>query len=72
MAAGGISCRIGIQPLHFEPFYKEKLKDLHLPVTEEAAATTMFLPIFPGMTEAEQERVIAVLRKATQKAALTK
>lgn len=72
MAAGAISCRIGIQPLHFEPFYKEKLKDLHLPVTEDAAATTMFLPIFPGMTEAEQERVIAVLRKATQKAALTK
>lgn len=68
MAASGISCRIGIQPLHFEPFYREKCQGLHLPVTEDAAANTMFLPIFPGMTFAEQERVINVLRKATQKA----
>lgn len=66
MAASGVSCRIGIQPLHFEPFYREKLSGLKLPVTEDAAARTIFLPIFPGMTEAEQERVIDVLRRAVK------
>jgi perosamine synthetase len=62
MAERGISCRVGIQPLHTEPFYRERLKDLHLPHTEEAARTTMFLPIFPGMTESEQQKVITTLR----------
>ena len=62
MAERGISCRVGIQPLHREPFYRERYKDSHLPHTEEAALTTMFLPIFPGMTEGEQQRVITTLR----------
>jgi dTDP-4-amino-4,6-dideoxygalactose transaminase len=62
MAERGISCRVGIQPLHREPFYRERFKCLHLPHTEEAARTTMFLPIFPGMTEDEQQRVVATLR----------
>ena len=62
MADRGVSCRVGIQPLHLEPFYRERFKDLHLPHTEEAARTTMFLPIFPGMTEGEQQRVITTLR----------
>jgi len=63
MAERGISCRVGIQPLHLEPFYRERFKDLRLPHTEEAARTTMFLSIFPGMTEDEQQRVITTLRR---------
>jgi perosamine synthetase len=63
MAKEGISCRIGIQPLHKEPFYRKQFGDIDLPGTDEAAASTIFLPIFPGMTEQEQERVIAVLGK---------
>jgi dTDP-4-amino-4,6-dideoxygalactose transaminase len=62
MAKRGVSCRAGIQPLHLEPFYRERFKGWHLPHTEEAARTTMFLPIFPGMTEAEQQRVITTLQ----------
>lgn len=58
MAERGISCRIGIQPLHWEPFYRERLGDVSFPVTESAAKSTMFLPIFPGMTRNEQDRVI--------------
>jgi len=58
MARRGISCRIGIQPLHHEPFYRERYAGVRFPATEEAARTTLFLPIFPGLTEAEQQRVI--------------
>jgi len=62
MAEQKISCRVGIQPLHFEPFYRSEYRDLKLPVTEEVAANTMFLPIYPGLTETEQDRVIAALK----------
>jgi perosamine synthetase len=62
MAERGISCRVGIQPLHREPFYAARYEGQHFPATEEAAASTMFLPIFPGLTEEQQDRVVTVLK----------
>ena len=35
-----------------------------LPVTDAAAARTLALPMFPGLTEAEQEQVIDAVRTA--------
>lgn len=69
MAERGISCRIGIQPLHKEPYYLEQMGNISLPTTEEASRNTIFLPIFPGMTEAEQERVIGALTDVLTKPA---
>jgi len=65
MADLGISCRIGIQPLHFEPFYKKqkKYKNLRLPVTEKVAKDSLFLPIFPGLTKKQQDYIIKSLIK---------
>ena len=64
MAERGISCRRGIQPLHFEPFFREQIGDLHLPETEAAAKETVFLPIYPGMTEKQQEAVLRALSRS--------
>ena len=64
MAERGISCRVGIQPLHQEPFYEGRYAGVRFPITEEAARATMFLPIFPGLTEEEQGRIIAALAHA--------
>jgi perosamine synthetase len=63
MAGRGISCRVGIQPLHQEPFYAAHYEGVHFPVSEEAAGSTMFLPIFPGMTEQQQDRTVAALKE---------
>jgi dTDP-4-amino-4,6-dideoxygalactose transaminase len=62
LAARGVSCRVGIQPLHHEPFFRRSLGALSLPVTEEAARDTLFLPIFPGLTPVQQDQVIAALK----------
>jgi len=62
MADRNVSCRHGIQPLHREPYFAGAMSDLDLPRTEEAARDTMFLPIFPGLTEDEQEQVVSALR----------
>jgi len=53
-----------IQPVHKEPFYRASCRNLSLPATEQAARSTLFLPIFPGLTEAQQERIIAVLKES--------
>jgi dTDP-4-amino-4,6-dideoxygalactose transaminase len=62
MAERGISCRVGIQPLHWEPFYESRFAGVSFPETEAAARTTMFVPIFPGLKEEGQLRVIEALR----------
>ena len=62
MAERGISCRHGIAPMHFEPYYQELYGELHLPITEEVSRSTMFLPIYPSMTEAELEYIVGNLK----------
>jgi len=61
MAERNVSCRRGIQPLHYEPYFQETMKGLVLPETESAARETLFLPIFPGLTEDEQRTVVRAL-----------
>jgi dTDP-4-amino-4,6-dideoxygalactose transaminase len=61
MAERGISCRVGIQPLHHEPFYRERYTGISFPASEAAARDTLFLPIFPGLSEQDQDYVIATL-----------
>jgi perosamine synthetase len=62
MAERGISCRHGIQPLHFEPYFREAMAGLSLPETEAAARETLFLPIFPGLTAKDQACVVDALK----------
>ena len=67
MSANGVSCRIGIQPLHLEPFFKSEYGCLNLPETVEAADRTLFLPIFPGIKEEQQHRVVSLIKDFVRK-----
>jgi dTDP-4-amino-4,6-dideoxygalactose transaminase len=40
---------------------------MYLPNTEAAAATTVFLPIFPGLARPQQQRVVAAFTEAVCK-----
>lgn len=64
MARRGISCRVGIPPLHREPFYAAEWTSRALPHSEEAGRTTLCLPIFPGLTVEEQDLVVDSLKCA--------
>jgi dTDP-4-amino-4,6-dideoxygalactose transaminase len=57
----GVACRVGIPALHLEPFFRDLYPGLRLPVAEAVAQDSLFLPIFPGLSGAEQQRVVDVL-----------
>jgi dTDP-4-amino-4,6-dideoxygalactose transaminase len=59
----GVSCRRGIPPMHLEPLYRDRYGPLSLPITEEVAARSIFLPIFGALAAEDQGRIIdAVVR----------
>jgi dTDP-4-amino-4,6-dideoxygalactose transaminase len=66
MAHRGISCRRGIPPLYAEPFFQARFPGLRLPVSEEVGHSTLFLPIFPGLVERQQARVVSALKECLQ------
>lgn len=64
MAARGVSCRRGIQPLYQEPYFARTMQGVALPETEAAARDTLFLPIFPGLLEQQQRQVFEALKQS--------
>jgi len=51
-------------PVHRQEYIMERGLHADLPITEAAAARTLALPMFPGLTEAEQGQVIDAVRTA--------
>ena len=51
-------------PVHRQPYIMERGLHADLPVTDAAAARTLALPMFPGLTDAEQNQVIRAVRDA--------
>ena len=60
----GIGISVHFIPLHTMPYYKKRysLEDGDFPETFKTFQRTISLPIWPGMTDAEINRVIAVVK----------
>ena len=59
----GISCRRGIPPIHLEPLYRDRFGPISLPVTEEVASRSLFIPLYASLSESDQTRVIDAVRE---------
>ena len=55
--AVAIATRRGVMAIHEEPAYPEPLR-IALPHTEAAARDVLMLPLFPGLTDEQQDYVI--------------
>ena len=64
LAEHEVSARRGIMAAHRQPAYASA-EPAPLPVTEHLADSTLILPLYHQMTEAEQDRVIDVVRTAS-------
>ena len=62
-AEAGISARRGIMAAHRQAPYRELAPEGSLPVTEHLTDSTLILPLYHTLTEADQDRVIDVLLK---------
>jgi len=60
----GVAARRGIMAAHRERAYADPYGPQSLPITERVSDTSLLLPLFPQMTDAEQDRVVAALRGA--------
>jgi len=59
----GISVKPGIETCHNQPCYYKKYGKIYLPKTEQANAETMLIPLYPQMTQEEQNYVITNLKE---------
>jgi dTDP-4-amino-4,6-dideoxygalactose transaminase len=64
MLDAGISTRRGIMCSHREPAYRDRPLRHDLTHSEQAQDRCVLLPLYPQMTDEEQERVAVALRKA--------
>jgi len=62
LLAKGIATRRGVMACHREPIYADR--KWHLPVTDDVTGRGLILPLYPQMTEAEQDYVVEALRQA--------
>jgi dTDP-4-amino-4,6-dideoxygalactose transaminase len=60
----GVGISVHYIPLHMMPYYKKRysLKDKDFPETIKTFNNSISLPIWPGMTEAQINRVIQVVK----------
>jgi perosamine synthetase len=54
-------------PVHRQSYIMERGLHAELPVTDAAATQTLALPMFPGLTDAEQDEVIAAVIGAVER-----
>jgi len=65
LAAAGVATGVYYPiPVHRQPYVLERGITADLPITDEMAATSLSLPMFPTLTEGEQDQVIAAVRSA--------
>lgn len=61
-----IETRICFPPMHLQPIYKKllNLPEGLFPIAEECARTTLCMPMFVGLTEADQGRIVSYVHSA--------
>jgi dTDP-4-amino-4,6-dideoxygalactose transaminase len=64
MLEQGVATRRGIMCSHREPAYRDNPLRVPLPHSEAAQDSCIILPLYPQMTAADQEQVVAALRRA--------
>ena len=64
LLAKNIGAKPGIMTIHREPVYQGRCPTASLPRTEAASDRSFLLPLYPQMTDEEQDAVIAALLEA--------
>ena len=61
LAKRGIGSQVHYIPVHTQPFWRERQGELRLPGAQAWYERCLSLPLYPGMTEADVDRVVKAL-----------
>ncbi len=61
LAGEGIGARIGVSAIHLQPAYRSPKASL--PETERAARETLALPLYPGLSDRDHDRIVSTLKR---------
>ena len=54
-------------PVYYHPYYQEHgFKEVHCPVAEEVYSHIISLPVYPGLTDEQQDTVIETVKRLTK------
>ncbi len=62
LKADGIGTQVHYIPLTHQPYYKKLYGEIHLPGAESYYSKTLSLPLYVGLTQHDQNRVVELLR----------
>jgi len=65
LRAEGIGVNVHYIPVHRHPYYVERFPGVSMPVAEAAYERLLTIPLFPTMTDADVDDVVAALNKVT-------
>jgi UDP-4-amino-4,6-dideoxy-N-acetyl-beta-L-altrosamine transaminase len=60
----GVGTQVHYEPVHMQPYYRERYGELELPGARAYAARCLSLPLFPGLTLDDVNRVVDALASA--------
>ena len=64
MRAAGIGVQVHYIPVHLQPYYRALgFKPGHCPEAERYSDEALSLPLYPAMSDAEQDAVVAALKQ---------
>ena len=67
LRAAGIGVNVHYEPIPLQPYYRGLgFQPGEFPAAEAYAAQALSIPLYPGLTEAQQDRVVAALTEALQ------
>ena len=64
LAARGVGSQVHYIPVHRQPYYRARYGELSLPGAEAWYARCLSLPLFPGLADADVDRVVDALAEA--------
>ena len=63
----GIAVNVHYIPVYYHPYYQEHgYSEVHCPVAEEVYSHIISLPVYPGLTDEQQDTVIETVKRLTK------
>jgi perosamine synthetase len=64
LRVAGVGVNVHYRPLHLHTTFRDQASEKHFPVAEDAYSRLLSLPMWHGLCDDEQERVVRLLESA--------